>query len=287
MFYCYCIKMESKNSYTSKKSRSKEKVNNTRTVAERRPKLQYTVQPIVPAQKAELLSVAKAMHRENFGERVKDLFSPETDAAIKALKTGIYVGWRIPGQTWDCIRVNEHSFCFCGHKLYEHKPYDSKNTKAACMLSDCKCKFYRFIPSRPEDVGEFWLKRRRDFDASKWRAKCRCKHPHTVHSESGLLGCKFNGCGCRKFDSNFLCAACDQHWEQHETFFDTDSIRKEKGLPHGSDYLPFAELPSLRNMALTGQAHDGSAYFELTGIDESMPAIDAKRVTGNDVPFRP
>jgi len=277
--------MESKKQ--TKKARSIEKIGLPKEVAIRRPKVQYTVQPIVPAKKAELISVAKAMHKESFGKRVKQLFEPETDAAIKALKTGVYVGWRIPGQTWDCIRVNEHSFCFCGHKLYEHRPYENQKSRCGCMMQGCKCNLYRFIPSRPEDVGEFWLQRRRDFDPSKWRAKCRCKHPHTQHSETGMLGCKANGCSCRKFDSNFLCAACDKHWEEHETFFDTDSMRKEQGLPYGKEYLPFAELPSLRNMALTGDARDGSAYCAVTGIDEDTPAIDYKPVTGNNIPFKP
>lgn len=256
-----------------------------RQVADRRM-LQGTVRPIIPAKKAELMSVAKAMHGEKFGERVKDLFEPETDAAIKALRTGVYVGWRIPGQTWDCIRVNEQSFCFCGHKLYEHKPWEENRTKCACMMSGCQCKQFRFIPSRPEDVGEFWLKRRPNFDASKWRAKCRCKHPHTEHKETGLSSCKMPGCNCRKFNSNFLCAACDRHWEEHETFFDTLKMRKQQGLPFGNDYLPFAEIPSLRNMALTGEATDATTFFQLTGIDETLPAIDMKPATGNNVPVR-
>ena len=38
---------------------------------------------------------------------------------------------------------------------------------------------------------------------------------------------------CGQFESNFLCAACDRHWEDHETYFDTEKSRKEKGLPHG------------------------------------------------------
>ena len=43
----------------------------------------------------------------------------------------------------------------------------------------------------------------------------------------------FAGCGCSQFNSDFLCAACDRHWELHETFFDTEDSRREKGLPVG------------------------------------------------------
>lgn len=38
------------------------------------------------------------------------------------------------------------------------------------------------------------------------------------------------------FDSNFLCAACDKHWEQHETFFETEDERRQNGLPVGKWY---------------------------------------------------
>ena len=228
---------------------------------------------IVPAKEAELIAVAKAMHRENFGERVQKLFEPETKAAIRALETGVYVGWRAPDQKWDCIRVADDSFCFCGHKLDVHKPYENSKSRVPCLADGCSCKLFRFIPSRPEDVGEFWLKRRRNFDASKWRAKCRCKHAHTDHKVTGLMGCKQQGCRCRQFESNFLCAACDKHWEEHETFFDTDAMRKKQGLPYGNEYFPFAELPSLRNMSLTGNARDGSTYYALTGVDDSLEML--------------
>ena len=66
-----------------------------------------------------------------------------------------------------------------------------------------------------------------------------------------------------RFESNFLCAACDRHWEDHRTFFDTERDRKLEGLPTGEDYIPFAEIPSLRNMALSGEARDDSKYNQL------------------------
>lgn len=48
----------------------------------------YTVRPIVPAEKGELLAVAKAMHRDNFGRNVKELFHLEREAALKSMETG-------------------------------------------------------------------------------------------------------------------------------------------------------------------------------------------------------
>ena len=48
----------------------------------------YTARPIIPAKERELVSVAEAMHREKFGERLQDLFAPETEAAINAMQSG-------------------------------------------------------------------------------------------------------------------------------------------------------------------------------------------------------
>nr|XP_002126208.1 protein FAM221B [Ciona intestinalis] len=233
-----------------------------------------TIRPIVPAEKAELVSVANAMHGKKFGKRLKKLFQPETNAAIKAVESGIYIGWRCPEFTWDCIRVGEESLCFCGHKLHEHRHYNGPKSQAPCSINECQCRAFAFIPSRPEDVGEFWLQRRRNFDPSTWKAKCRCKHPHTEHSVIGLRSCKT--CRCAQFESNFLCSACDQHWEKHETFIDTEATRVEKGLPYGEEYLPFAEIPQLRNMALTGKSDDSGQFKSITNgglqIQPSKPA---------------
>lgn len=41
------------------------------------------------------------------------------------------------------------------------------------------------------------------------------------------------GCCCSSFESNFLCAACDRRWEEHETFFETEETRRRGGRPYG------------------------------------------------------
>ncbi|XP_043934985.1 protein FAM221B isoform X1 [Protopterus annectens] len=210
----------------------------------------YTVKPIIPARNADLVSVAKAMHREQFGKTVKQLFNPETEAAKKAMQTGIYIGWRCPENNWDCFRVGDESKCFCGHFLKEHQNYTGQSVRVPCCMTSCRCKAFEFIPARPEEVGEFWHRKRPGFDESTWRARCRCKHHHEEHDPTTRRACKAKGCQCWMFESDFLCAACDRHWEEHETFFDTALSRKEKGLPYGEHFLPFAEMPSLRNVVL-------------------------------------
>ncbi|CAM5112375.1 unnamed protein product [Eretmochelys imbricata] len=191
----------------------------------------YSVRPIVPARRAELVAVAKAMHREQFGREVQELFHLEREAALKAMQTGLYIGWRCPEYLWDCFRVGDLSKCFCGHLLREHQVYT--RARMPCIVPSCKCQSFIFIPSRPEDVGEFWLRRRAGFDPSTWRATCRCQHGHEEHAPSARRACRAAGCWCVCFESNFLCAACDRRWEEHETFFETAETRRKGGRPFG------------------------------------------------------
>nr|XP_033792608.1 protein FAM221B isoform X2 [Geotrypetes seraphini] len=223
----------------------------------------YTIRTIVPAEKAEVVSVAKAMHREDFGHKLKGLFQTETDAALRALQTGIYIGWRCPEYHWDCFRLGDQAKCFCGHLLREHQKYTGRSRKVPCVVIKCKCPAFKFIPSCPEEVGEFWLKKRFNFDAAAWRAKCRCKHTHEEHHPTGEHACKVSGCRCVRFESAFLCAACDKKWEAHETFFETTDMRREANLPYGAAYVPFAEMPTLRNVVLTGKEDNESPWRPL------------------------
>lgn len=34
------------------------------------------------------------------------------------------------------------------------------------------------------------MQRRRDFDPSTWRAKCKCKHTHEEHDPTGMRRCR-------------------------------------------------------------------------------------------------
>ncbi|XP_020921562.1 protein FAM221B isoform X1 [Sus scrofa] len=81
----------------------------------------YAVHPVVPAQQAEPGEAVKAVHREKCGAQVNYLFQWEKDAALNAIQTGLYIGWRCPHYLWDCFRIGEESKCFCGHLLREHQ----------------------------------------------------------------------------------------------------------------------------------------------------------------------
>ena len=53
----------------------------------------------------------------------------------------------------------------------------------------------------------------------------------------------------------------------------------------GEMYLPFAEMPHLRNIALTGDEDDDSRYKALTHGEGSIPRQKALPSSGNEAPF--
>ncbi|ESO07294.1 hypothetical protein HELRODRAFT_76370, partial [Helobdella robusta] len=187
---------------------------------------------------------------------------------------GVYVSWRCPNQKWDCQRVASFSKCFCGHSLQQH----DSGSRTLCKYPNCSCKHFAWVPSNPEEVGEFWLRRRKDFKENQWRAKCKCKHSHEEHDANGNHKC--TKCSCPCFQSNFLCAACDRRWEEHETFFENVSERRENGLATGIYFLPFSEIPSLRNMVLTGKDDGDVSYIKLQSKLNALTATaaDSKKV---------
>jgi len=64
-----------------------------------------------------------------------------------------------------------------------------QSVRVPCRQSGCGCKAFAWIPSRPEDVGEYWLPKRRNFDPAAWRLNCRCKHNHEEHDVGGQHRC--------------------------------------------------------------------------------------------------
>ncbi|XP_062938678.1 protein FAM221B isoform X2 [Cynocephalus volans] len=110
----------------------------------------YTVHPDIPAKQAEVVEVAKAVHRQQFGAQVNHLFQWEKNASLNAIQTGLYIGWRCPHYLWDCFRIGDESKCFCGHLLREHQIIS--DISVPCHVSQCRCLMFCFIPSRPEEA---------------------------------------------------------------------------------------------------------------------------------------
>ncbi|THD21432.1 hypothetical protein D915_007500 [Fasciola hepatica] len=217
--------------------------------------VEVRIKKIEPAKHYDVISLARAMN-DDFAAKTKELFSPEVEAVREAIQSGVYVSWRPSEKPWDqqdCQRISSKARCFCGHLLNQHEKFNPKHIFLKCEQPSCLCQAYKFVPSRPEEVGEYWLTKRRDFDPAAYRVKCRCKHTHEEHvAHPPPHHCQAKGCGCSGFTSAFACAACDKPWQLHETVFETESERRAAGRQVGEEWMPFSELPELAKIAATG-----------------------------------
>jgi len=159
------------------------------------------------------------------------LITAEREGAELAISSKLYTLYKCTANRSCpdfCFRVGPNSRCYCG------KTYQA-----------CRCPHFEWIPSRPEEVGDDFLANRRGFNVSTWLAKCKCGHPHTEHhGPTRSRRCKT--CHCSKFESNFLCMMCDQHWEDHETVIETEDERRLQNKSFGNAFLPLSEAPGLQ-----------------------------------------
>lgn len=113
----------------------------------------------------------------------------------------------------------------------------------------CMCERFNYMPSRPEEVGEWYLVRRKGFDARAYMPKCSCKHSFLDHDPSGRMHrCMTAKCGCKCFKSAFLCVVCDRHSEEHETVWETEAERRTAGFSVGKEFYPLSELPDVQDL---------------------------------------
>jgi len=178
------------------------------------------------------------------GARV--MMSNEYLHAEEAIQSGIYVTYYCPSKKSECFRVGSKSKCFCGHLMGEHnKIVTPKKINTTCL--NCPCKAYKYVPTRPEECGMWWLPRRKDFDVRTWRAKCKCKHSHEEHAPTRPFRCK--ACGnCQEFFCDFACISCDCRWEDHEMLYETEDERRLEKKPVGKDYYPLASTQDIQEM---------------------------------------
>lgn len=193
-------------------------------------------------------------------------------AAQTAMATGVYVVYRNAATKQECARVGPSALCFCGHGMGAHrgpdggrcgggskfsfgggggggKSFASPSSSPSSSSSPCACRRFEFVPRRPEEVGEWWLPRRRGFNVQAWRAKCRCGHGHDEHHpwtrRCAAAACG-GGCGCGTFSSAFCCVVCEAPWEAHETVAQDERERRAEGKSVQEDFLPLSDSPDLR-----------------------------------------
>ena len=109
----------------------------------------------------------------------RKLMRLEAEAAQAAIESGVYVTWRggSADDAPECARVGPAALCLCGHALRSHAAVASSARGArvrAPACSKCACSGFHYFPSRPEECGQWWLPRRKDFDLVAWRKRVQC-----------------------------------------------------------------------------------------------------------------
>ncbi|GMI47982.1 hypothetical protein TrCOL_g6323 [Triparma columacea] len=172
------------------------------------------------------------------------MLNAERAGAEYALRTGTYVVFRNVEKELtkrsvlpDCFRLSYDSPCFCGCTLADHLEIGGR-------CKSCRsCRLYKFVYTRPEEIGDGHLVRRRGFNVTKWRYRCECGHTHLDHR--GPTGpCK--ECGCGGFRGFGLCVSCDGAYKDHEVVVETEEDRRREGRPVGEAYIPLSEAPGLQ-----------------------------------------
>ncbi|KAH7817933.1 putative protein FAM221B like [Monocercomonoides exilis] len=142
-----------------------------------------------------------------------------------------------------CARIGPSCRCFCGHKMDEHEinPLDKRRPTTRCK--NCTCRRFEFVPMRPEEVGDWHLPRRKDFNVLEWRPKCKCNHTHEQHSPDPSHHCKI--CGCGSFQPHYCCVTCQMMGSEHETVWESREERIEMGFKVDEDYKPLSSTPDI------------------------------------------
>merc|ERR1719266_387817 len=150
-------------------------------------------------------------------------------------------------------------------------------SKNPCQEENCNCENYVFMYRRPEEIGQYFLTRRKGFDINEWRPLCSCKHPHAVHDP---VKTKCKECACRKFIGNFACLSCDGKWEEHLVLYEDEELRKELKKPVGEAFYPLSDVPDIQQQFLKQLAEEdakksdevagATAVAEVANIDKDM-----------------
>jgi hypothetical protein len=176
---------------------------------------------------------------------IKKMMENERVHAKEAIECGIYVTWTskaTTGEVVDCFRIGSESMCICGHGFPSHEKIVTRK-KFSTKCSDCKCKYFAYIPLYPEEIGEYWMPYQDHFNYTTWKAKCKCKHTWNEHTVDPTIRCK--KCSCFAMSSNFCCAVCDKFWQDHEMLYELEHERYMNKKPIGEDFIPFAEMPEM------------------------------------------
>ncbi len=201
-----------------------------------------TKNKIAQFQSVDLIVKNLKMNKISKGTQI--MMDNENLHALEAIQCGVYITWSSQSEM-ACFRIGSNSVCICTHGFLQHeKIVTRKKFSTKCL--DCKCRAFNYIPTLPEEIGEYWIPYQPKFDYSKWKAKCKCKHGWNEHSVEKFMKC--NACTCFNFNSNFCCVVCDKFWQDHHMNYELEHDRLMLKKPIGNDFIPFAELPQMYNI---------------------------------------
>ncbi len=130
------------------------------------------------------------------------------------------------------IRIGPKSTCLCGHTWDQHKGIGKHTVRPpACTCS--RCPAFRYAPTRPEEVGQWHLPRRKDFNLKAWQERVRAR-PH-----------------------DYACVGCDHKIADHVVLIESEQERARAGLTVGKAYMPLSDSPVLQQIVLGGGAAVG------------------------------
>lgn len=198
------------------------------------------VQPKTP----DAVLAGLSQHGASVGAR--KMMQWEFRHAKTSIQSGLYVTLYNQERQYECSRLGKFSRCFCNHLYAKHKLKKMKSGrfgKNPCQEEGCKCEHFKFMYRRPEEIGQYFLTRRKGFDVTMWRPLCRCKHPHAVHDP---VKTRCSECACSKFVGNFACLSCDGKWEEHEVLYEDEDLRRELGKTAREDFYPMADVPEIQ-----------------------------------------
>lgn len=217
--------------------------------------------------------VREADRRGLLDQSFDSAYSAETNAANWSIASQLYVSLQpsayatIPASACDdirsgqsqCCRVGEDSLCACGHPLSTHESCKIPKRPGYIKPPKCsackRCTGFTYLPMYPEECGQWWLRRRRDFNIVDWRRRVRTN------------------------PEEYACIGCNLKLSDHETLFETKEMRAHRGAPVDDSYIPLNDYRTERAALSGSDDHDSMPSQHLTDCTGSS-AVRGQRYGG-------
>jgi hypothetical protein len=116
----------------------------------------------------------------------------------------------------------------------------------ACCQRGCNCKEFRYVPCYPEECGQWWLRRRKDFNIVDWR-KVSKWFPPSIRIYYLSDDALFEPQRVRSNPDEYACVGCNLKVTDHETLIETRDQRlaRHPDAKIDEDYYPLDEYRTM------------------------------------------